>query len=194
MCRLMPPAYGTGSSSGSGSAWWRVGWCFTSRCVCSSGWHRRSMDSVSHLLGLVLVVGTGAGTAPSSQSWLSVGGHQIGQPSELAKIATVLMLARYLSGRKEPPRSLQRPADPRAHRRRAVPPRAQAARPGQRHRLHRNRLRDAVLGGRASTTAFPHRLARGQPAPRLQHGGVGRLDRVAGRGARRLASLPRGIG
>ncbi len=59
------------------------------------------------LLGLVLVVGTGAGTAQSSHSWLSVGGHQIGQPSELAKVATVLMLARYLSGRKEPPRSLR---------------------------------------------------------------------------------------
>jgi rod shape determining protein RodA len=59
------------------------------------------------LLGIVLVVGTGAGTAQSSHSWLSVGGHQIGQPSELAKVATVLMLARYLSGRKEPPRSLR---------------------------------------------------------------------------------------
>jgi rod shape determining protein RodA len=59
------------------------------------------------LLGLVLVVGTGAGTAQSSHSWLSVGGHQIGQPSELAKVATVLMLARYLSSRREPPRSLR---------------------------------------------------------------------------------------
>jgi rod shape determining protein RodA len=59
------------------------------------------------LLCVVLVVGTGAGTAESSHSWLSVGGHQIGQPSELAKVATVLMLARFLSGRKEPPRSLR---------------------------------------------------------------------------------------
>jgi len=59
------------------------------------------------LLGIVLIVGTGAGTAESSHSWLSVGGHQIGQPSELAKVATVLMLARFLSGRKEPPRSLR---------------------------------------------------------------------------------------
>ena len=59
------------------------------------------------LLVLVLVVGTGAGTAESSNSWLSIGGHQIGQPSELAKVATVLMLARYLSGRQEPPRSLR---------------------------------------------------------------------------------------
>jgi rod shape determining protein RodA len=59
------------------------------------------------LLVLVLLVGTGAGTASSSSSWLSIGGHQIGQPSELAKVATVLMLARYLSGRREPPRSLR---------------------------------------------------------------------------------------
>jgi rod shape determining protein RodA len=59
------------------------------------------------LLGIVLIVGTGAGTAESSRSWLSIGGHQIGQPSELAKVATVLMLARWLSGRKEPPRSLR---------------------------------------------------------------------------------------
>ncbi len=59
------------------------------------------------LLVLVLLVGTGAGTAQSSHSWLSIGGHQIGQPSELAKVATVLMLARFLSGRKEPPRSLR---------------------------------------------------------------------------------------
>jgi rod shape determining protein RodA len=59
------------------------------------------------LLVVVLMVGTGAGTAVGSHSWLSVGGHQIGQPSELAKVATVLMLARFLSSRKEPPRSLR---------------------------------------------------------------------------------------
>jgi rod shape determining protein RodA len=59
------------------------------------------------LLVVVLVVGTGAGTAQSSHSWLSIGGHQIGQPSELAKVATVLMLARYLSSRREPPRAIR---------------------------------------------------------------------------------------
>jgi rod shape determining protein RodA len=59
------------------------------------------------LLVIVLAIGTGAGTAQSSHSWLSVGGHQIGQPSEFAKVATVLMLARYLSSRREPPRSLR---------------------------------------------------------------------------------------
>ena len=59
------------------------------------------------LLGVVLAVGTGAGTAEGSRSWLSIGGHQIGQPSELAKLATVLMMARFLSSRKEAPRSLR---------------------------------------------------------------------------------------
>ncbi|HEV7365204.1 MAG TPA: rod shape-determining protein RodA [Gemmatimonadales bacterium] len=59
------------------------------------------------LLVVVLMVGTGVGTAVGSHSWLAVGGHQIGQPSELAKVATVLMLARFLSSRKEPPRSLR---------------------------------------------------------------------------------------
>jgi rod shape determining protein RodA len=59
------------------------------------------------LLVLVLLVGTGAGTAASSHAWLAIGTHQIGQPSELAKLATVFMLARHLSGRREPPRSLR---------------------------------------------------------------------------------------
>jgi rod shape determining protein RodA len=59
------------------------------------------------LLVVVLAVGTGAGTAEGTHSWFSVGGHPIGQPSELAKVATVLMLARFLSSRKEPPRSLR---------------------------------------------------------------------------------------
>ena len=56
----------------------------------------------------------GAGTAQSSHSWLSIGGHQIGQPSELAKVATVLMLARYLSGPEGAAALVPRPADARA--------------------------------------------------------------------------------
>lgn len=59
------------------------------------------------LLAATLVVGTGAGTAAGSKSWLSLGGVRIGQPSELAKVAAVLMLARLLSERREPPRSLR---------------------------------------------------------------------------------------
>ncbi|MDB4880758.1 MAG: rod shape-determining protein RodA [Gemmatimonadetes bacterium] len=58
------------------------------------------------MLALLLVIGTGAGTAASSKSWLAIGGFRIGQPSELAKITVVLALAKVLSGFKEPPRSL----------------------------------------------------------------------------------------
>jgi rod shape determining protein RodA len=59
------------------------------------------------LLAVTLVIGRGAGTAASSKSWIYIGGHAVGQPAELAKIAVVLMLARYLSGRREAPGSLR---------------------------------------------------------------------------------------
>ena len=55
---------------------------------------------------LVAGLGTGAGTAASTKSWLAIGGVRIGQPSELAKITVVLALARVLSTFKEPPKSL----------------------------------------------------------------------------------------
>ena len=42
-------------------------------------------------------VGTGAGTAASTKSWLAIGGYRIGQPSELAKITVVLALAKVLA-------------------------------------------------------------------------------------------------
>jgi rod shape determining protein RodA len=58
------------------------------------------------LLLLTLVAGTGAGTAAGSRSWLAVGGVRIGQPSELMKLAVILMLARHLAGRREPPATL----------------------------------------------------------------------------------------
>lgn len=58
------------------------------------------------MLAILLFVGTGAGTAASSKSWLSIAGHRIGQPSELAKIAVVLMLARVLAARRENFKSL----------------------------------------------------------------------------------------
>jgi rod shape determining protein RodA len=60
------------------------------------------------LLVLTLIVGTGAGSAASSKSWLQIGGIRIGQPVELAKLATILLLARYLSSLREPPDSLRR--------------------------------------------------------------------------------------
>jgi rod shape determining protein RodA len=59
------------------------------------------------LLAATLVVGTGAGTAEGTKSWLAIGGVRIGQPAEFAKVAVVLMLARYLSSLKEPPRQFQ---------------------------------------------------------------------------------------
>jgi rod shape determining protein RodA len=59
------------------------------------------------LLLVTLVVGTGQGTAAGTKSWLSIGGHQVGQPAELAKLAVILMLARYLSGLRDAPRNLR---------------------------------------------------------------------------------------
>jgi rod shape determining protein RodA len=59
------------------------------------------------LLVVTLWIGTGAGTAAGSRSWLAIGGLRIGQPVELAKLATILVLARYLSARREPPASLR---------------------------------------------------------------------------------------
>ncbi|MCC6244473.1 MAG: rod shape-determining protein RodA [Gemmatimonadaceae bacterium] len=58
------------------------------------------------LLVLVLFVGTGSGTAAGMKSWLTIGGMRIGQPSELAKLAAVLMLARVLAAQREPARAL----------------------------------------------------------------------------------------
>jgi rod shape determining protein RodA len=59
------------------------------------------------LLMITLVIGKGAGTAASSKSWIVIAGHPVGQPSELAKIAVALMLARHLSGRRDTPQSLR---------------------------------------------------------------------------------------
>ena len=58
------------------------------------------------LLALTLVIGTGAGTAAGTKSWLTIGGTRLGQPTELAKLGVILMLARHLGSRREPPNSL----------------------------------------------------------------------------------------
>lgn len=58
------------------------------------------------LLATTLVIGTGAGTAAGTKSWIAIGGMRLGQPSEVAKVVVVLMLARVLGARREPPRSL----------------------------------------------------------------------------------------
>ena len=59
------------------------------------------------LLLLTLFIGTGAGTAASSKSWLAIGGMRVGQPAELAKLAVILMLARWLAERREAPTTLR---------------------------------------------------------------------------------------
>jgi rod shape determining protein RodA len=40
------------------------------------------------------------------RGWLTVGGVRLGQPAELAKVAVVLMLAKVLAARRDPPKSL----------------------------------------------------------------------------------------
>jgi rod shape determining protein RodA len=59
------------------------------------------------LLVLTLFIGTGAGTAASTKSWLTIAGIRLGQPVELAKLATVVLLARHLSGLRQPPETLR---------------------------------------------------------------------------------------
>lgn len=58
------------------------------------------------LLVVVYFFGSGAGTAQSMKGWLTIAGRRIGQPSELAKLATILMLARTLAAQREGIRSL----------------------------------------------------------------------------------------
>ena len=57
------------------------------------------------VLILTLFVGTGAGTAEGTKSWIGIGGLRI-QPAEFAKIIVVLMLAKVLANRREAPKSL----------------------------------------------------------------------------------------
>jgi rod shape determining protein RodA len=59
------------------------------------------------VLVFTLVVGTGGGTAASERSWLAIGGVRLGQPAEFAKLAVILMLARWLAERREAPATLR---------------------------------------------------------------------------------------
>jgi rod shape determining protein RodA len=58
------------------------------------------------LLVITLFVGTGSGTAAGVKSFLDLGFIQF-QPAELAKLATILALARYLASRQEDPTTLR---------------------------------------------------------------------------------------
>jgi rod shape determining protein RodA len=59
------------------------------------------------VLLFTLAFGTGGGTAAGSKSWITIAGHRMGQPSELAKLAVVLMLARWLAERRAAPATLR---------------------------------------------------------------------------------------
>lgn len=58
-------------------------------------------------LVITLLLGTGAGTAAGSKSWIAIGGLRLGQPAELGKLAVILMLSRWLAGLREPPATLR---------------------------------------------------------------------------------------
>ena len=58
------------------------------------------------LLAITLVVGTGSGTAAGVRSWIDLGFVRF-QPSEVAKLATILMIAKLLSQREDPLTSLR---------------------------------------------------------------------------------------
>ena len=159
-CPPAPRACGTASSSGSASAWSRRGSSSTSRRGCSSGWRRRSTASASCCWCWCCWSAPARAPPRAASSWLSIGGHQIGQPSELAKVATVLMLARYPLEPAGAAPLAAGPAGPGHHRRRAVPPGAQAARPGQRDRVRRDRRSPCCSGrasGRGSCSCWPRR-------------------------------------
>ena len=142
------------------------------------------------LLVLVLLVGTGAGTAQSSSSWLSIGGHQIGQPSELAKVATVLMLARYLSSRREPPRSLRDLLVPGIIV--GVPFLLVLKQPDLGSAIVFVGIAFAMLfwAGRAAPAAVPAGLPGTEPAAGVQRLDLGRLDGAVHGAAVRLAAVP----
>lgn len=59
------------------------------------------------LLAITLAFGTGAGTAAGTKSWLAIAGVRIGQPAEIAKLATILMLARHLEARRRPAQTMR---------------------------------------------------------------------------------------
>jgi len=69
------------------------------RLIEWSAWPLYVMACV--LLLLLQFLGSGAGTAASTKQWLTIGGVRLGQPAELAKLATTFMLARVLASQRD---------------------------------------------------------------------------------------------
>src|SRR5882724_2233941 len=87
------------------------------------------------VLLFTLFLGTGAGTAASERSWIAIGGLRLGQPAELAKLAVILMLARWLAAAGGPGH-VAGPAVAVRHRRSPDAARHQAARPRERDGIY----------------------------------------------------------
>jgi rod shape determining protein RodA len=82
-------------------------WAITHASIRMLEWMSWPLYAFSILLLIVtLFAGTGAGTAASTKSWLTIGGVRLGQPAELAKLTVVLMLARVLASNREAPKTL----------------------------------------------------------------------------------------
>src|SRR5256885_4861658 len=64
------------------------------------------------VLVFTLATGTGGGTAASERSWITIAGVRLGQPAELAKLAAILMLARWLAQRRGAPPTAPAPVCP----------------------------------------------------------------------------------
>jgi rod shape determining protein RodA len=127
------------------------------------------------LLVLTLLFGSGAGTAKSMSGWLTIGGHRLGQPSELAKIAVAMMLAKVLASYRVAPRSLVDLIKPGIVV--LIPWLLVMKQPDLGHwpRVRRPVLRDALLGGRVGNSAAPGREPGDQPRAGRKHRRVGRM-------------------
>jgi cell division protein FtsW (lipid II flippase) len=102
------------------------------------------------VLGVTLAVGTGAGTASGVKAFLSIGGFRF-QPSEAAKIATILYLARVLGSRDRPLRDLRDLVKPLAIVGETARPTGSSSGYGDRSRQSRRiavRARDLSIGER----------------------------------------------
>ncbi|MGH7582695.1 MAG: FtsW/RodA/SpoVE family cell cycle protein [Gemmatimonadales bacterium] len=92
--------------------WLTIGLCFAAVAYRTSfrilEWATPWLYGLSMLLLVAtLVIGTGQGSAAaSSRSWIAIKGIAF-QPVELAKLATILMLARWFAARREPPTTLR---------------------------------------------------------------------------------------